>query len=187
MVADTTPDGAGAPAQPSLLADPLEFLLADHLRQRNLCHLIDQLAAAAHFDPVLGAKVADYLAGEFALHMIDEEEDLFPLLRRRAEREDQIEEVLGALSGEHAEDGRSLEVLVEGLRAAVAAGTSALSAELRIALRAFAVRQRRHITVENALIVPLAEARLNDGDRRGLARRMAARRGWRFGAKTDAP
>jgi hemerythrin-like domain-containing protein len=112
--------------------------------------------------------------------MIDEEEDLFPLIRRRARPEDHVERVLGLLSREHAEDDRLADIIVEGLRRSCAACDPALPDGLRTAMRTFAQRQRRHLAVENAVVMPLAEARLTTGDREGLSRRMAARRGIQF-------
>jgi hypothetical protein len=160
----------------SLLARPLEFLFVDHLRQRNLCTLIEQLADAPDLQPELAERLASHIAGDLAIHGIDDEEDLYPLIRRRARPEDRIEEVLGVLSGEHAAQNRLAEAVVGDLRTA-AAENQGFPVQLRIRLRLFASRLRRYLAVENAIILPLAEDRLTEADRRGLARRMAARRG----------
>lgn len=159
----------------SLLKRPLEFLLADHHRQRSLCHLLDGLADAAAPDAAAIGAVISYIELDLALHVIDEEEDLFPLVRRRARPEDDVERVLGLLSREHVEDDRLAEIILSGLDRNAAAPE--LTSECRTALRAFARRQRRHLAVENAIVMPLAELRLTAKDRAGLARRMAARRG----------
>jgi len=161
----------------ALLAKPLEFILADHLRQRNLCCLLECLAQERRLDPALAASIADYVADEMSIHVIDEEEDLFPLLRRRAGPGDDVERVLGLLSREHSEDDRLAEAIVNGLREAVYNGQEEIGPDLRMKLRTFARRQRRHLAVENAVVMPLAEARLTMKDRAGLARRMAVRRG----------
>jgi hypothetical protein len=161
---------------PVLLARPLEFILADHLRQRNLCALLERLAGERRFNPALGASVADYMADELPIHMLDEDEDLFPLLRRRALPGDDVERVLGLLSREHSDADRQLEGIVNGLREAISAGRTELDTSLAMTLRTFAHRKRRHLAVENAIIMPLAEARLTPKDSEGLARRMAVRR-----------
>lgn len=163
-----------------LLRKPLEFLLADHHRQRSLCNLLDKLADRPAFCPALAAQLTEYIASEMALHVIDEEEDLFPLIRRRAWPEDNVERLLGLLAGEHAEDDRLADLIVAGLRRSCVAGDQALSDDMRAAVRAFVQRQRRHLAVENAIVIPLAEARLTPSDREGLSRRMAARRGIRL-------
>lgn len=161
----------------NLLVKPLEFIVADHLRQRHLCCVMERLADEPLLNRALAVAVADHISGEMTIHVIDEEEDLFPLLRRRAWPEDDVERVLGLLSREHFEDDRIAEAIVAGLRETVEANAEELSLELRAALRDFARRQRRHLAVENAVIMPLAEIRLTPKDREGLARRMAVRRG----------
>lgn len=161
------------------LADPLEYLLIAHLRQRDLCGLIDRLAADPVLDRGLAARVVDGIARDLATHALDDEEDLYPLLRRRAKPEDRVEGILGLLAGEHAADGRAARDLLEGLRAAAERGT-ALDEPFRDGLRRFAERLRRRLAVENALLMPLADARLTPADRVGLARRIAARRGIRL-------
>lgn len=165
----------------SLLAKPLEFIVADHLRQRNLCCIMERLADEPLLNHALAGAVADHISGEMTIHVIDEEEDLFPLLRRRASPEDEVERVLGLLSREHREDDRLAETIVAGLRQAIDANADELSFALRDALRNFVRRQRRHLAVENAIVMPLAEIRLTQNDREGLARRMAVRRGIRPG------
>jgi hemerythrin-like domain-containing protein len=180
MAAATTitrdPQAVGA-VDPALLARPLDYIVADHERQRHLCRLLDRLADEAALDPRLAAAVAAHLDREMAVHVLDEEEDLFPLLRRRALPEDGIERVLGLLSREHSEDDRLGDAIVAGLRRALGDGTAGLEEVLREDCRAFARRQRRHLAVENALVMPLAETRLTEADRKGLSRRMAVRRG----------
>ncbi len=159
-----------------LLASPLEFIAADHLRQRHLCCLLERLAQAPSLDPGLASTVVYHLTGDMVVHVLDEEEDLFPLLRRRAAPDDGIARVLGLLASEHREDERLGAIIVAGVREACAADAP-LSDEARAACRSFARRQRRHLAVENALVLPLAGARLTPLDMKGLGRRMAVRRG----------
>jgi hemerythrin-like domain-containing protein len=181
MLAATTREvsdkGCLAGLDHGLLARPLEFILADHLRQRDLCRLLERLASEAELDLALADAVAEHLASDMAIHVLDEEEDLFPLLRRRATAGDDIERVLGLLSREHARDDRLADTIIAGLRLAVVVRAKAVDDDLKAALREFAYRQRRHLAVENAIVMPLAEARLTPVDLEGLARRMAVRRG----------
>lgn len=62
------------------MAEPLEWFFAEHFRHRQLCGMIDEVAAALAFDGARIAKIVDFLRYDLALHVIDEEEDLFPLL-----------------------------------------------------------------------------------------------------------
>jgi hemerythrin-like domain-containing protein len=160
-----------------LLATPLDFIQSEHLRHRQLCAAAEQLASAEHFDPEMGQSIVDFLETEMALHVLDEEEDLFPLLRRRAKPGDGADRILGLLSGEHAADEVLAHRVCAGLRNAVLSRAQTLPEDVRNALLTFADRERRHLTVENAIVLPLAQKRLSRRDLQQLSRRMAARRG----------
>ncbi|WP_206057158.1 hemerythrin domain-containing protein [Nitratireductor sp. XY-223] len=169
------------------LLSPLDYILSDHFRQRTLCAVLDKMAEAAGFDRELIEAVLDFLKSEFGLHVIDEEEDLFPLMRRRAMSEDAIDEVLGELSLEHASDRVDADRIVEGLAGALEANGAGFPApQFARLLKRFAAKERRHLIVENAIIMPLARARLTDDDLRNLGRRMAARRGIDYPEKKHA-
>ncbi|MEX3009722.1 hemerythrin domain-containing protein [Hoeflea sp. TYP-13] len=171
----------------SQLLSPLEYILSDHFRQRALCHALDDLADSDTFDRELAAAALGFLQTEFSPHVIDEEEDLFPLLRRRAQPEDDIEEVLGELSLEHATDRDDADRLIEELTRAVETGGDGFpSSELAEILHRFAANERRHLMVENAIVMPLARVRLTADDQRNLGRRMAARRGVDYPEKLNA-
>lgn len=159
------------------LTTPLDYIVADHFRQRVLCSVLDDMAETGVVDRDLAAVAQRFLKTDFATHVIDEEEDLFPLLRRRSQPEDRIEDVLGDLSQEHASDKIDVDAIVERLQAIVDSDDNAAGDDFRSLLRRFAVSERRHLIVENAIVMPLARARLTRDDLRNLGRRMAARRG----------
>lgn len=162
----------------SLLLAPLDYIFADHLRQRMLCKLLDEMAAEPECDGEAAAAAVDFLTGDFGTHIVDEEQDLFPLLRRRAEPDDGIDRVLGELSDEHRADAIDAEAIV-ALFSEVAAetGRRPIEAASRDLLRRFSKSERRHLVCENAIVLPLARLRLTRDDLRNLGRRMAARRG----------
>lgn len=162
----------------TLLKEPLEFLFAEHFRQRQMCKALERLATAEAFDGPLITAVDEFLNNDLALHVIDEEEDLFPLLRRRCEPEDAIEDILGRLSVEHALD-RDLaqsvrKVLATALRANVAPRTLPGGAETLMKL---ARQEKSHMALENAVVMLLARRRLVQADLCALGIRLAARRG----------
>jgi hemerythrin-like domain-containing protein len=169
-----------APAAEQLLA-PLDFLFAEHLRQRILCGMLDEIAEAQARDGRKVAAVMEFLAHDLGTHVRDEEEDLFPMLRRRADRVDHIEAVLAELSEEHAADRLDAEAIVD-----VLSRIGALEDAWRPApgacrlLKRFAANERRHLITENAIVLPLARAVLRRRDLEGLGRGMAARRGWAY-------
>ncbi|MFY0614191.1 MAG: hemerythrin domain-containing protein [Hyphomicrobiaceae bacterium] len=162
---------------PQLIKTPLEYILADHHRQRELFSLCDAMAEAEAFDADLADTIATFLETEMELHVIDEEEDLFPMLRRRLLPDDDAERLMGLLSGEHAADEALAGEIGRGLREGITANCATIALELRNALLTFADRQRRHLAVENAIVLPLAASRLSQRDIADLGRRMAVRRG----------
>lgn len=162
----------------SQLAEPLDYIFAEHFRQRVLCNTLDEIADQEQPDREMIEAVLRFLRVDFAPHMLDEEHDLFPMLRRRAEPEDRIDDVIGQLTQEHAADRLDAKLITEGL-AKVLAGKAVTGVETSLAklLHRFAENERNHLTLENAIILPLARIRLTADDVRNLAQRMAARRG----------
>lgn len=176
------------PLPTALLRKPLDYILADHLRQRVLCVLCERIAERRDAAAEAGTgntadivrEVLDFIEHDMVVHVIDEEQDLFPLIRRRAKPDDDIEEALGQLSGEHADDGELGARIAAGLKALRDGDTKRPPAELAADLRAFAASQRQHLALENATVMPLARVRLTARDLEELAARMAARRGILF-------
>ncbi len=165
------------PLPRELLRRPLDYILADHLRQRVLCVLCEELADAGQPDREVMREVRDYLERDMVVHVIDEEQDLFPLIRRRAEPGDDIEPALGKLSGEHAAGEDLAHTITSGLATAIERRPTRLGGTLCKALRTFAHNERHHLALENATVMPLARLRLTPRDLEDLAARMAARRG----------
>ena len=161
------------------LASPLDFLFAEHFRQRVLCGMLDEIAKEGAGDAGKVAAVSSFLARDFGTHVLDEEEDLFPLLRRRADPVDRIGDVLMQLSEEHAADRLDAEAIVASLACPGGAKTARrLTADACLLLTRFAANERRHLITENAIVLPLARALLKRRDLECLGRSMAARRGW---------
>ncbi|MGC9368901.1 MAG: hemerythrin domain-containing protein [Paracoccaceae bacterium] len=178
MAAPHTPQNA--PADPGggavdlrRHANPLDALAADHQRQRDMADGLWALADARDPDPELARDLLGRIQRELPLHMQDEDADLFPLLRRRAEPEDDIGEILSRLDAEHEELAGWQKAVLDGLKAVIAGDPLPDP----MALRGFAEANNRHMTLENAVILPLARARLTRDDLTSLRLRMAARRG----------
>lgn len=167
--------GGRATAPPLSAADcPLEALREEHFRQRQFCKDMEVLADTAMPRPALALALLVTLCRDRPLHHLDEDEGLFPRLRARALPEDEIAPLLDRLSAEHA--GATLAD--PGLLAALACmADGALPApEDRAALRALAQSKRRHMLLENAVILPMAAMRLTAADRATLLAEMRARR-----------
>ena len=155
--------------------NPLDQISQEHLRQREVCATLDRLASLERPDPELAAGVLPHFDTLLARHVHDEEDDLFPLLRQRSEPGDDINDTLDRLTRKH---GVSLELAVgvrEILREMVSNKTL-LDADEARALIGFAAHERRHLIVENAIVLPLARVRLTATDLTKLSTRMAQRR-----------
>lgn len=177
QAAHTSRRGDGAtPVDFLLLLRPLEFLAEEHVRQRRMCAYLDALAVPGGGDRTIAGDALSHIVNETPLHTLDEEEDLFPLLRRRAQPEDQLEAALSRLDGDH-ERCRELAETAKPILARMAQDGCASVGEQRTMLAELAGHERRHLIVENAIILPLATARLTSSDLRSLSLRMAARRG----------
>lgn len=166
------------PMPKELMHEPLDWLFAEHYRHRQLCTLIERVATASLLLRDETAEIIDFLRYELPLHIIDEEEDLFPLLRRRTQPEDELDKVLGVLSADHKADAVNAANLRDLLEAALRTGVPpGHTPENRRLMLAFAAGERRHIALENAVILPIARLKLGPDDLRKLALRLAARRG----------
>jgi hemerythrin-like domain-containing protein len=168
-------DVEAAPGE--LLDDPLAFLFAEHWRHRQFCRALEEVAAMAAVPPGLLRRLAAFLGADMAVHVQDEEEDLFPLLRLRAEADDGLERVLGILGADHdaglalARDLRTrlAEAAQEGIGPAAAPG-------LPESIGRFVAHKRRHIALENAVVLPIARLRLTPEDMAAMSRTMTERR-----------
>lgn len=161
-----------------LMTEPLDWFFAEHYRHRQFCRLMTEVAMAHVFDGERVTALVEFIRNDLALHIIDEEEDLFPLLRRRALPEDEIEDVLGRLSAEHKADSVRAQSVRDHLEACLARQAApGLVPEARKALQDFASQELRHLALENAVVLPIARLRLSEADIRAMGRRLAARRG----------
>ncbi|TCO71570.1 hemerythrin domain-containing protein [Rhodovulum euryhalinum] len=154
-------------------ANPLDALAADHYRQRLMLAELERLAASAGRDTAQAAALLTHMETELPVHTLDEDQDLFPLLRRRAAPEDRMDHLLAQLDAEH-DAVRPQAAEVRGILRAILAGETPRDLA---ALRGFASAYRRHMILENAVLLPLARARLTRADLADLRNRMAARRG----------
>lgn len=164
------------PTANTFLRNPLEFIHEDHLRGRQICALIDGIVAsdAPQADDV--DQVLSFLQNELPLHLKDEEEDLFPILRKRCEPEDDIARVIRRLLSDHLHAAEDTPPVIATLKELAARPRALTDNECQM-LSEFAAHSRRHLILENAVILPFARLRLTRSDLYSLCRRMCARRG----------
>ncbi len=179
--------GSGdSPTNHSLLANPLDFISEDHLRERQFCAVIDGLAMADATNRQAVVQVLRFLNEELNVHLRDEMEDLFPLLARRCTEEDAIEGAIDRIRADQDEAMRLLPEVRVMLAGCLDRGAD-LTAKERAVLSRFMGHVRRHLVAENAILLPIARARLTRSDLRILSKHMRSRRGLPdFPETTDA-
>lgn len=177
--ATRSPDDEIEAIPENLYREPIDYLYADHFRQRVLCKRLDEIAGAPDGPevPRLAAMLTDYLERDLPQHVADEEQELFPRLRARCTPADNIDRAAALLAEEHRRDqGLSAQIIVALRRLMRGRRLVDEMAFARLAAT-FAETQRRHLAWEEALMLALARRRLNAEDLGEIGRAMARRRG----------
>jgi iron-sulfur cluster repair protein YtfE (RIC family) len=158
-------------------ADPLEQFAQTHHAHRETLAAIEAMAQpGAAPDSVEAGHLANEISETLRLHLRDEGEDLFPLLRLRAGADRSLEDILARLSAEHVRIAALSEAVTATLRRLARRGAAPSAAE-RVAMRDYVAAKRRHMSFENAIVLPVARLWLTREDREDLAARIAARHG----------
>lgn len=163
---------------PEAFHHPIAVIEADHAQQLALCDVLDRLLRNPRHGATAGemAAVHDYLRHDLPRHIADEEEDLFPLMRRRAAAGDDIKQIFELLHQEHQADCRLNEELCGHVECLVSGHAFVDPARFMICAFTFAETQRRHLAWENAVVLTRARKCLDKTDQAELGRRMAKRR-----------
>jgi iron-sulfur cluster repair protein YtfE (RIC family) len=169
-----TSDGK-SPTSVQLLRNPIDFIAEDHLRLRTMCAEMDRLANATGPEADAIEGLFAYLTQELPALLADEDDDLMPLVLNRAEPEDELPRLARRLAKEHREIETHLREVVAGLVAVP--GATTVADRLRDPLRCLAAATRRHLILENAILLPLARVRLRSADLDTLRKAMLRRRG----------
>ncbi len=161
---------------PRLLDEPIEYLEAENYRVRAVLSLLERLGSEARSDirAATAQLVVDFIRSDIALHVADEEEGLFPLLRTRCETSDGLDRILERVADEPARSSVTRATVARKLEAA--RRDRAIDNGLRIAIEKFIESQRRLLALEDTSVLPLARQRLTDADKRWLSRHMSERR-----------
>ncbi|MEQ9517892.1 MAG: hemerythrin domain-containing protein [Parvibaculum sp.] len=166
-----------APCNPASFDNPLDLIVEEHLRERQICAQVEHIATddwPASFDV---EHVLRFLESEYADHMRDETQELFPLLLERCEPEDDIQHVVERLNVDYAGAGKLGSKVVRVLKDCLTR-TCELNPADRKLLMAFVGHARRHLIVENAIVLPLARARLTEEDLTAFRLHILRRRGF---------
>ncbi len=179
--------GAGfGPVDPGQITDPLEVILQTHHWQRAICVEIERLVQAPALTQADCQPVLEFLTTAFTDHIADEEEDLFPLMRKRCPPQDEIESTLDAVRLDHRVSRGFLPTIVKALERVQEVNASFTRLEKQL-LSQFVVHERRHLILVNAIVLPLARVRLSEADKRKIHAHMCARRGLAGGTAGGGP
>ena len=163
---------------------PLDFFRNEHDRERALCRRLCTVVDALpdRPDAAVAAELILFLREELPMHVADEEQCLFPLLRARSLVGDPVDEWVRQLCEEHAADlTRSAQIaghLSEVLRPAPGSdfsNASSAAKDLAVAAHLFAECRCRHALWEDIVILPHAELRFSASDWRDLRDQLSAR------------
>lgn len=146
-----------SPMSIDLIDNPIDFILAEHHRQREAAMLLTRIADG-EYDAGGVEALRDFLEEDFALHIGDEEIALFPILREHCLPEDNVDRIMERLLAEHRDDETLGEETVEILNRLLAGESLTENAGRR--LRRFAEHICQHLALENGVLLPIARVRL---------------------------
>jgi iron-sulfur cluster repair protein YtfE (RIC family) len=166
----------GETAHIDALDNPLDFVAEDHMREREVCASIDRIVSSIPVEDTERRRMLAFLEDQLPQHLADEEIDLFPMMLDRCEPDDEIEKVIDKLQSDHRHAIADAPTIAALIRANEAASPG-LSDHDRAQMAEFAHQARRHLILENAIILPIARARLTQDDLNIMKRHMLERRG----------
>jgi hypothetical protein len=155
-------------------SSPVDAIRDEHLLQRACFVALEKLAAMDVPQPVFADAILATLQSDTPIHIADEELSLFPRLRARAEADDDMETLLATLSAEHSSTRADMQALIALLSNLALGGMpGARGRQLMIQVAAL---EKKHLVLENAVLLPLAAARLTKADKEAILAEMRARR-----------
>jgi hemerythrin-like domain-containing protein len=173
----------GETTQTGRIENPLDFIAVDHMREREACTLIDRLVALVPISAADRDRVLVFLREQLPHHLEDEEIDLFPMMLERCEPDEEIDKVIERLTSDH----QHAHVDAPAIIALIQTKAAELTSDDCARLADFARHSRRHLVLENAIILPIARARLTEDDLRIMKRHMLERRGIAQPGETELP
>lgn len=158
-----------------LLDEPLEFIFADHFRQRFVCSLIRQIAEGRGVSGDEATEIGNFLTHDLPLHHIDEEQDLFPALLKSARPEDDIKQTIARLRDDHT-IGNEESARVRKILSEFSVGSSVRSKSAIRILKIYAQSENKHLAIENSVVLPIARVRLSKRQLQSMSNSMKSRR-----------
>jgi hemerythrin-like domain-containing protein len=165
------------PPPARLLESPLDYIAAEHFRQRSLCAGLRAIAGHGRATRENADVIVAYLDIDMPRHHRDEEEDIFPLLRQRIRPEDDLADMLDHLTQDHRHTETLASAITAVLTQAPITDTIAIDEPTAATMHAFAATEHRHLAIENGIVLAIAKKRLKPLDLETISRAMKSRRG----------
>jgi len=176
------PHSRGASASPGHFENPLDYIAEVHMSEREVCALIDRMVSNVPISRPEHDGVFSFLEEQLPQHLADEEIDLFPLMVDRCDPEEEIDVVIKKLQSDHQHalvDASRIAQIIRSQRPT----SQKMSEQNCIQLAEFAAHSRRHLILENAIILPIARLRLTATDLKTMRQHMLDRRGLTVGSE----
>lgn len=162
-----------------LLDRPLDFFHSEHFRQRRFCAALRAFAEETVLDRKLARELLNFLETDWSRHRQEEQELLFPALRRRSKAEDEIAPVLDRLQADDVNTQRRQRRIRTILREALADGEALQSRDCAL-IKAYVEANLRQLAIENGVVLAIARRRLSERDLGEISYAMKVRRGVRY-------
>ena len=162
----------------NLLREPLDYLVADHMRQRKLCNALEALhpVNGGGWPREITEPVFGYLADALPQHISDEECDLFPALRAVSGLDSDAEDLIETLIRNHAVELSLASEVIAAIKRTPPANDETGTPNISRLLVDFSDCLRRHLAIEERMLMPLARKRLTGDAMTQIGRAMAKRR-----------
>ena len=162
----------------NLLREPLDYLVADHMRQRKLCNALEALhpVNGGGWPREITEPIFNYLSDALPQHTSDEECDLFPALRAVAGLDPDMDDLIEASIRNHAVELSLASDVIAALRRVPPANDETGAPNISRLLADFTDCLRRHLAIEERMLMPLARKRLTGDAMTQIGRAMAVRR-----------
>lgn len=158
--------------------DALDLLHREHLMHRKVLSDFKELCEGNSKDiATLAVNLRGFLREEYLDHRADEEEMLFPLLRKRCLAEDKIDAVIHKIELGRKTGAEEYAAVIGILVDLISKDRVPLTPEIEM-LQRFVDRERRQLIAEDAIILPIARCRLTKAELNQIYISILRRRGF---------
>ena len=161
------------PLPRGLIERPLEFIAAEHHRQREAAVILHMIADGG-FHARGVQQLIEFLETDFVRHIGDEELVFFPALKAHCHPEDNVDRIIARLLDEHEQGQVIVDDVLLILKSRLAG--DAIAPDRARRMRELADKIRKHLALENGVLLPIARVRLDKTVLRRISDALKQRR-----------